>query len=90
MEKFILYMKEQHISDNTYNSYANDIKVTKDEAKFLTANKLEASPGDVITLTVNLSNINYENFEFFSSLQEKCFNMFISLSDGSCFCIIDF
>lgn len=29
MEKFILYMKEQNISDNTCNSYANDIKLYK-------------------------------------------------------------
>lgn len=29
MEKFILYMKEQNISDNTRNSYANDIKLYK-------------------------------------------------------------
>lgn len=29
MEKFILYMKEQNISDNTCNSYENDIKLYK-------------------------------------------------------------
>lgn len=29
MEKFILYMKEQNISDNTCNGYANDIKLYK-------------------------------------------------------------
>lgn len=29
MQKFILYMKEQNISDNTCNSYANDIKLYK-------------------------------------------------------------
>lgn len=29
MKKFILYMKEQNISDNTCNSYANDIKLYK-------------------------------------------------------------
>lgn len=29
MEKFILYMKEQNISDNTCNSYANDVKLYK-------------------------------------------------------------
>lgn len=29
MEKFILYMKEQNISDNTCNSYASDIKLYK-------------------------------------------------------------
>ena len=62
-------------------SYADDIKVTKDEAKFLTANKLEASPGDVITLTVNLSNINYENFEFSLNTNNSIDNITVDNND---------
>ena len=28
-EKFIEYMKKQGLSENTYNSYANDVKIFK-------------------------------------------------------------
>lgn len=34
------------------------------EQKFFYADKLEASPGDIITMSIDLSEIDYEDFEF--------------------------
>lgn len=56
IENFIEFMKENRLSENTYNSYANDIKIFE---KYY-----EDSYGEKLTTLIHVDIISYRNYMF--------------------------